>query len=133
MAADAVAARGRVVPEYFTFLVLVALVPAMALFRSVVHLVNWRAFGVTALYLLMTSLIWEAILALPRHWWGYRPEAMTGVWVRTFAWGDGWPLPIEAVMVWVCTPFSLVLTYEAIKRRLYLRRPEKAVYGPAGS
>ena len=40
---------------------------------------NWIA----ALLTLAISLVWEATLALPYQWWGYRAPWMTGVLRRT--------------------------------------------------
>jgi len=119
-------------PQYFTFLVAVAIIPAIGLFSAVSGLVNWRAFGVTTLYLVMTAALWEAVLALPRHWWGYQPPAMMGLWVKTLSPRDDWWLPVEAVIVWICTPFSVVMIYEAVKRHLYAATPDKPIYQPYG-
>ena len=102
-------------PGYYTFLVALAFLPAAFLFSRVQQYVNWRAFGVTALYLLVTSMAWEATLALPRHWWGYKPSAMLGIWVTAWTQDPTWPFPLEAVFVWVASPFAIVLTYEFVK------------------
>ncbi len=50
---------GPIVPLYFTYLVILAFVPAIALFDRVSAFVNWRALGMTVLYLVVTSMIWE--------------------------------------------------------------------------
>jgi hypothetical protein len=121
---------GPVVPLYFTYLVVLAFVPAIALFGRVSAFVNWRALGMTVLYLVVTSMIWEPILALPRGWWWYQDSAMMGIWTNVFTKIDTRRLPIEAVLVWIAAPFSSVLTYEAIKTWLYRRRPNKAVFKP---
>jgi len=117
-------------PLYYSFLIIVAVAPAIVLFRSVAPYVNWRAFAITTLYVVLTSLVWEVLLALPRHWWGYKPAGMIGLWVRSFSTDLEWRLPIEAVIVWVVTPFSTVFGYEAIKLWQYARRPAKTVYEP---
>ena len=70
--------------------------PAMVLFRSVANYVNWRAFAITTLYVILTSLVWEVLLALPRHWWGYKPAGMIGLWVHSFSTDAEWALPIES-------------------------------------
>ena len=117
-----------VVPPYFTFLVVLAFVPAVLLFSTVREYVNWRAFGVTALYLLVTSMGWEATLAVPRHWWGYKPSAMLGIWVSAWTRDPSWPFPLEAVLVWFASPFSIVLMYEFVKLKKYLADPSKATF-----
>lgn len=116
------------VPAYYTFLVFLALTPAVLLFSRMQRFVNWRAFGVTTLYVLLTSLIWEATLAVPRHWWGYKPSAMLGWYVNAWTQNFAWPFPIEAVFVWVACPFSCILTYEYIKFRAYQADPSKPTY-----
>ena len=55
---------------------------------------------------------------------------MMGLWVKTLSPRDDWWLPVEAVIVWICTPFSVVMIYEAVKRYFYAATPEKPVYQP---
>ncbi len=117
-----------VVPAYYSFLVALAFVPAVFVFSRVQPYVNWRAFGVTALYLIVTSMAWEATLALPRHWWGYKPAAMLGVYVSAWSPSPTWPFPLEAALVWFASPFSIVMVYEYIKLRQYRANPSKATY-----
>lgn len=120
---------GPAVPFYYTFLVIGVFVPLWFFFESVAPLVNWRAFGVTTLYVLFTSLVWEATLALPRGWWGYQPRGMIGYFVG--AWSSKTAsFPLEAAIVWVCAPFSCIFMYEAVKHRQYRKRPSKAVFAP---
>jgi hypothetical protein len=121
---------GPWLPAYFTFLVLVAFVPAVVLYRGVKDLVNWRAFSFTMLYVLLTAAVWEVTLGLPRRWWGYRPAAMLGKYVP--AWGTpDWPYPIEALFVWLVVSFAVVLLYEAIKAYHYdPRAPRAKLFGP---
>ena len=116
------------VPAYYTFLIVLALTPAILLFSRIRAHVNWRAFGVSTLYVLLTSLIWEATLAVPRHWWGYKPSAMLGVYVNAWTKDPAWPFPIEAVFVWVACPFSCILTYEYVKFRKYRANPDKLTF-----
>jgi len=121
-------ARDAMVPGYFTFLIALAFVPAVFLFSVLRTYVNWRAFGVTALYLLVTSMAWETTLAVPRHWWGYKPSGMLGIWVQAWTADPAWPFPLEAVLVWFASPFAMVLTYEFVKLKKYLADPAKATY-----
>jgi hypothetical protein len=101
-------------PTYAAFLAAGALLPAMFLYRTVHTLVNWPAFAVTTLYVLVTSVVWEVTLAIPRLWWGYEADAMLGILVG--AWSrPGAPFPIEAAFVWLCVPFSTILSYEFAK------------------
>jgi hypothetical protein len=97
-------------PVYFVFLVATAVIPALVGFRATQPFINWRAFSLTVLWVLLTSIMWEVTLAVPYGWWGYEHRFMLGIFV------DGWhDLPIEAVMLWLVVTFTVVVAYEAIK------------------
>lgn len=120
------------IPLYYVFLVFLAFVPASALYRSVGELVNWRAFSWTALWVLLTSAIWEVTLALPRKWWGYCDGAMIGEYIDAWHLG-GWKYPFEALLVWLVVTFSCVLTYEAVKAyHSDPRPPRERLFGTPG-
>ena len=109
-------------PWYFSYLVLVTVIPSAAFFRTAQPLINWRAFSFTLLFILLVSVIWEVTLAVPYGWWEYQPEAMMGLRIR--AWSD---LPVEAVGVWLVVTLDTVIAYEVIKilhRRRLLERAE---------
>ncbi len=97
-------------PGYFVVLVLCAVLPSITLFSAVKSTINWRALSLTLFIIVLTSLLWEATLAIPYGWWAYQDSAMAGVYIR--AW-DG--LPIEAVFVWIAVTYMTVLVYEAIR------------------
>jgi hypothetical protein len=97
-------------PGYLTFLVLTALLPSMVLYGAVHRVINWRAVSLTVFMILLTSLLWEATLAIPYGWWAYQPSTMVGLYIR--AWDN---LPIEAVFVWIAVSFATVLVYETIR------------------
>ena len=59
--------------------------------------------------MLLISLLWEASLASPYQWWGYQPEAMTGIFLT--AWSH---LPLEAVFVWLAVTYTTVIVYEVV-------------------
>jgi hypothetical protein len=82
-------------PGYFIFLVIGALGPSAMLFPSALPVINWRALGLTFFLILLISLLWEATLALPYGWWGFRDEQMVGIYIT--AWSR---LPIEEVCLW---------------------------------
>ena len=98
-------------PGYFVFLVVAALGPSSALFPSALPVVNWRALSRVVFVMLLTSLLWEATLAVPYGWWGYQPGQMMGIFIT--AWNF---LPIEAVCVWIAVSFQTVMVYEVVKR-----------------
>ena len=102
------------VPTYFVFLSAGAVLPAMFLYRSIGNLTNWPAFAVTTLYVILTSVIWEVTLAIPRQWWGYEPSGMIGLTIAAWSRGDA-IFPVEAAVVWIFAPFASILTYEFAK------------------
>jgi hypothetical protein len=115
-----IAAEPEGFPWYFTYLVVVAVVPSVGLFRSVEPFINWRAFSLTFFLMLLVSLLWEATLGVPYEWWNYNHEAMMGIFI------DGWTnLPIEAVCVWFAVTYTSVLLYETIKIQQASGRPLK--------
>jgi hypothetical protein len=97
-------------PWYFTYLVIVGIVPAVGFYDSARRFINWRAFSFTLFLMLLVSLLWEATLGVPYGWWGYKGEAMMGIFIG--AWHD---LPIEAVCVWLAVTFTTVIIYEVVK------------------
>ena len=98
-------------PGYFVFLVAGALGPSALLFPSALPVINWRAFGLTFLLILLISLLWEATLALPYGWWGFQDAQMIGIYIT--AWSR---LPIEEVCVWCAVTYATVIVYEIIRR-----------------
>jgi hypothetical protein len=120
-------------PTYFAFLAAGAVLPAMFLYRAIGGLTNWPAFAVTTLYVLLTSVIWEVTLAIPRQWWGYEPSGMIGLTISAWSRGDR-IFPVEAAVVWLFAPFASILTYEFVKALIYHPRPIKeALFGPAAT
>ena len=116
-------------PTYFAFLVGGAVLPAMFLYRSIGGLTNWPAFAVTTLYVILTSVIWEATLAIPRLWWGYQPSGMIGATIAAWSRGEA-IFPIEAAVVWLFAPFASVLTYEFAKALTHHPKPARvALFG----
>ena len=112
-------------PTYFVFISAGALLPAMLLYRTIGNLTNWPAFAVTMLYVIVTSLIWEVTLAIPRQWWGYEPSGMMGFTIAAWSRGDA-IFPVEAAIVWLFAPFSSILTYEFAKALTHHPRTTKA-------
>jgi hypothetical protein len=98
-------------PGYFTFLVAVALGPSTVIFPAALPVINWRALSLTVFMTLLTSLLWEATLAVPYGWWGYQPTQMMGIGIT--AWNY---LPIEAICVWMSVTYQTVIVYETVKR-----------------
>jgi hypothetical protein len=112
-------------PTYFVFISAGALLPAMFLYRTIGNLTNWPAFAVTTLYVIVTSVIWEVTLAIPREWWGYEPSGMMGLTIGAWSRGDA-IFPVEAAVVWLFAPFSSSLTYEFAKALTHHPRTTKA-------
>ena len=120
------------VPTYFVFISAGAVLPAMFLYRTIGTLTNWPAFAVTTLYVILTSVVWEVTLAIPRHWWGYEPSGMMGLTITAWSRDDA-IFPVEAAVVWLFAPFSSILTYEFAKALTHHPRPLKAALFGAGA
>jgi len=112
-------------PWYVTYLVMASFVPSAGFFRTAQPYINWRAFSFTFFFMVLVSLLWEATLALPYGWWGYRATAMLGLTIG--AWSQ---LPIEAVWVWLAVSFTTVISYEVVKIWLDMgKRALEAFFG----
>lgn len=110
-------------PWYFIYLVAIGLVPSSGLFPTVYRFINWRAYSFTTIVIVLISLIWEVTLALVYQWWGFRPEAMLGLYIR--AWNE---LPIEEVIVWFAVSYTSIIFYEAIKIWKASQKPFKQAF-----
>jgi hypothetical protein len=110
-------------PEYFTFLVLVAFIPAVSFFPIARQFINWRAFSLTLFFILLISLLWEATLAIPYQWWGYQPKQMIGLFIGAWA-----GLPIEAVCVWIAVTYATAIVFEIVKLWLASEKPAKHAF-----
>jgi hypothetical protein len=120
-------------PTYFVFIATGAVVPALFLYRAIGNLTNWPAFAATTLYVILTSLIWEVTLAIPRQWWGYEPSGMVGLTIAAWSRGDA-IFPVEAAIVWLFAPFSSILTYEFAKALTHHPRSTRvALFGSVAS
>lgn len=97
-------------PGYFTFLLVLVVLPAAALFRRVKGFVNGRAFLFTLLVTSLVSLLWEVTLALPYGWWNYREEQMIGIFVEPWS-----RLPVEACTLWIAAGWAGIFIYEAFR------------------
>jgi hypothetical protein len=116
-------------PTYFAFLSGIGLVPTLFLYRAGRRLINWPAFVVTMLYVLVTSIVWEVTLAIPRGWWAFEPSAMIGVFVPAWSAG-GRVFPIEEVGIWTAAPFMTLLVYESAKAFFHHPLPTReALFG----
>ncbi len=101
-------------PAYFAFLVAFAFIPASALYPMVAHCINWRALSFTGVSMFLLSQIWEGSVAVTNGWWGYRAEAMIGIYVG--AWGG---VPIEEPFLWLLCPFTTIPVYHALRQRTW--------------
>jgi hypothetical protein len=98
-------------PGYFVFLVLGALAPSAALLPSALPVINWRALSLTAVLIVLISLLWEATLGVPYGWWGFQDAQMIGI--RITAWSR---LPIEEICVWIAVTYATAIVYEILRR-----------------
>ena len=117
-------------PGYFTYLVAVAIVPAILFLKTARELINWRAFSFTLFFVLLISLLWEATLASPYGWWRYNYDQMMGLVINPWS-----GLPIEAALLWLVVTFTTTIVYETIfiwvvnKKRLPKRREKNGDTG----
>jgi len=105
-------------PGYFIFLVVGALLPAVSFFPVARRFINWRALSLTLFCMLLVSLLWEATLAVPYHWWGFQHHQMIGFFIG--AWSG---LPIEEVCVWIAVTYATAIVFEVVKVLLASERP----------
>ncbi|MDX2036662.1 MAG: lycopene cyclase domain-containing protein [Isosphaeraceae bacterium] len=113
------------IPGYYLFELAVAVVPTMLLYRTAAPFINWRALTFTYFLLMLVSLLWEATVALPYGWWGYKPEALIGITI--WAWTN---LPIEEPLLWSSVSIATIVWYEAMKVFLAMdRSPMHALFG----
>jgi hypothetical protein len=105
-------------PGYFIFLVLGALLPGVSFFPVARRFINWRALSLTLFFMLLVSLLWEATLAVPYHWWGFQHHQMIGFFIG--AWSG---LPIEEVCVWIAVTYATAIVFEVVKVLLASERP----------
>jgi hypothetical protein len=73
--------------------------------------INWRALSLTAVVILLISLLWEATLGVPYGWWGFQDGQMIGI--RITAWSR---LPVEEIFVWIAVTYSTAIVYETVRR-----------------
>src|SRR5579859_3312595 len=94
-------------PSYFIFLVVGAMTPSAMMLPEALPVINWRAFSLTLFMMLLISLMWEATLGVPYHWWGFQPQRMLGISIT--AWDY---LPVEEIFVWISVTYATVIVYE---------------------
>ena len=124
---DAVASDN--IPGYLIFLVVLAVLPTVLFFRGVQARINWRALGFSFAVLVLISIMWEATLGVPYGWWNYKPELMTGIFVRPWSY-----LPIEAVLLWLVASWGAVVAYECFRLYFLWKLPIwQTIFGPTAS
>ena len=102
-------------PGYFLFLTLVALTPSVLFFPVASPFINWRAFRLGLLFILLVSLFWEATIAVPYQWWGFQDKQMLGMFINGFC-----GLPVEEPLLWLGVTWATVIIYEMISTLLFI-------------
>jgi hypothetical protein len=102
-------------PGYFLFLTLVALTPSILFFPVARPFINWRAFSLGFVFLLLVSLFWEATIAVPYQWWGFQPKHMLGMFINGFC-----GLPVEEPLLWMGITWATIIIYETISTLLFM-------------
>ena len=103
-------------PGYFLFLTSVAITPSILFFPVANPYINWRAFSLAFLFMLLVSLFWEATIAVPYQWWGFQPRQMLGLLINGFS-----SLPVEEPILWLGVTWATVIVYETIYTLLYMK------------
>jgi len=98
------------------FLTTVAITPSILFFPVANLYINWRAFSLAFLFILLVSLFWEATIAVPYQWWGYQNRQMVGLLLNGFS-----SLPVEAPILWMGVTWATVIIYETIYTLLYAK------------
>jgi hypothetical protein len=104
-------------PGYFLFLLVGSILPSMLCSRLALHFLNFRALTLSWLLVLAISQFWEAGLAVPYGWWGYRNDQMIGLFIKPAC-----DLPVEAVLVWSLASWTAVVVYETILNVFRIRQ-----------
>jgi hypothetical protein len=102
-------------PGYFLFLTLLALTPSAVFFPVARPFINWRAFSLGFLFMLLVSLFWEATIAVPYQWWGFQPKQMVGLLINGFC-----GLPVEEPLLWMGVTWATVIIYETVSTLLFM-------------
>jgi len=111
-------------PGYFLFLTLVAMTPSIVFFTVASPFINWRAFSLGFLFILLVSLFWEATIAVPYQWWGFNDKQMLGLLINGFS-----KLPVEEPLLWLGVTWATVIIYETISTVLVIERPRQVQEG----
>jgi len=104
-------------PGYFLFLAAIAITPSILFFPVANLYINWRAFSLAFLFILLVSLFWEATVAVPYQWWGYQNRHMMGLLINGFS-----GLPLEAPILWIAVTWGTIIIYETIYTLLYMKQ-----------
>lgn len=115
---------GSAFPGYFLFLLIGSIVPSLFCSRIAFQFINWRALGMSWLFILSISQFWEASLGVPYGWWAYEPDQMMGLFFKPHC-----DLPIEAVLVWTLGSWTTVIIYETVLTALYAGRRGWRLFG----
>ena len=108
-------------PGYFLFLTMVAITPSIVFFPVANPYINWRAFSLAFLFILLVSLFWEAAIAVPYQWWGFQPRQMIGLLINGFC-----GLPLEEPLLWLAVTWATVIVYETIYTALHALAAHRA-------
>jgi hypothetical protein len=101
---------GGGIPTYLLLQVLIVFPPLLVLHTRVRPFINTRAFLLVMLLQVLVSVVWEATLALPYGWWGYKEYGVIGRAITPWS-----ALPVEASFFWISVGWSAMFLHEATK------------------
>src|SRR5204862_5715311 len=95
-------------PVYLQYLVSLPLSITLLFAAHAWRSIDWSGLARVTAFTVALSFVMEALLALPRGWWGYKPAMMCGVDVAP-------GLPLEAVLVWLLAAVTTPIVYETVR------------------
>jgi len=95
-------------PVYLQYLVCLPLAVTLLFAERARRSIDWTGLARITTFTVALSFVLEALLALPRGWWGYNPAMMCGINVTP-------GLPLEAVLVWLLAAVVTPIVFEAVR------------------
>jgi hypothetical protein len=111
-------------PGYFLFLTAVGTIPSLIFFPAAKPFINWRAFSLTFLFIILLSMFWEAVIAVPYQWWGFQDPEMMGFKINGFC-----GLPLEEPLLWMGVTWATIIVYETIYTLCHMESARSGAFG----
>jgi hypothetical protein len=96
----------------------VGTIPSILFFPVAKPYINWRAFSLAFLFIVLVSLFWEATIAVPYSWWGFQNREMLGLTINGFC-----GLPVEEPLLWMGVTWATIILYETVYTLFFVLAP----------